>query len=50
MGSLSNNDGNEKGRKPIGLIYFDKKTTLHVHHAFFVHFLAITARLRRKTS
>ena len=50
MGSLSNNDGNENGRKPIGLIYFDKKTTLHVHHAFFVHFLAITARLRRETS
>ena len=27
-----------------------KTTTLHVQHAFFVHFLAVVARLRHKTS
>ena len=27
-----------------------KTTTLHVHHAFFVHFLAVVASLRHKTS
>ena len=34
IGSLSNNDGdgNEDGKKAIGLI--SKTTTLHVHHAF----------------
>ena len=38
MGSLSNDDadGNENGKKEIGLI--SKTTTLHVHHAFSVHF------------
>ena len=34
LGSLSNDDGNgnENGKKPIGLI--SKTTTMHVHHAF----------------
>ena len=26
------------------------KTTLHVYHAFFLHFFAVVARLQRKTS
>ena len=26
------------------------KTTLHVHHAFFLHFFAVVARLQRKSS
>ena len=26
------------------------KTTLHVDHAFFLHFFAVVARLQRKTS
>ena len=33
-------DGNENA---IGLL--SKTTSLHVHHAFFVHFFAVTARL-----
>ena len=32
-------DGNGKVKKVIGLI--SKTTTLHVHHAFFVHFFAV---------
>ena len=33
-------EGNENGEKTtIGL--FSKKTTLHVQHAFFVHFFAV---------
>ena len=36
-------------KKGIGLDW-QKKTTLHVHHAFFVHFLAVVARLRHETS
>ena len=50
MGSLSNEDGdgNETGKK--GIVYISKTTTLHVHHAFFVHFLAVVARLRHETS
>ena len=46
-GNLSNDDGdvNENGKKAIGYI---GKTTLHVHHAFFVHLFAVTARLRRE--
>ena len=45
IGSLSNDDadGNESGKKAISLIR--KTTTLHVHHAFFVHFFAVVARL-----
>ena len=34
-------DGNGKVKKVIGLI--SKTTTLHVHHAFFVHFFAVPA-------
>ena len=41
-------DGNENGKKAIGLI--SKTTTLHVHHAFFVHFLAVVARLQRENA
>ena len=43
VGSLSNNDadGNENGKKAIGLI--SKTTSLHVHHAFSVHFFAVVA-------
>ena len=37
-------DGNENVNKAIGLI--TKTTILHVHHAFFVHFLAVAAGLR----
>ena len=38
LGTLRSNDedGNESVKKTIGLI--SKTTTLHVHHAFFVHF------------
>ena len=32
-------------KKAVGLT-----TTLHVHHAFFVHFFAVTARLRRESA
>ena len=32
-------------KKAIGLT-----TTLHVHHAFFVHFFAVTTRLRRESA
>ena len=47
---LSNDDadGNENGKKALGLI--SKRTTLHVHHAFFVHFFAVTARLERESA
>ena len=49
-GSLSNDDadGNENGKKAIGLI--SKTTTLHVHHASFVHFFAVVARLQRENA
>ena len=46
MGSLSNNDGNEKGRKPIGLLW--QNNNFARASRFFVHFLAVTARLRRE--
>ena len=44
LGSFNNGDGNgnEKGEKAIG----SKTTTLHVYHVFFLHFFAVTARLR----
>ena len=32
-------DGNRNVKKVIGLM--NKTTTLHVHHAFFVHFFAV---------
>ena len=31
-------------------IFMRQTTTLHVHHAFFVHFFAVTARLRRENT
>ena len=34
-------DDNEKVKKAMGSI--GKTTTLHVHHAFFVHFFAVPA-------
>ena len=39
--TLRNYDGDDNGniKKVIGLM--SKTTTLHVHHAFFVHFFAI---------
>ena len=50
IGSLSNDDadGNENGKKAIGLI--SKTTTLHVHHAFFVHFFTVIAQLQRESA
>ena len=47
MGTLRSDDGdgnaNEVVKKAIGLI--TKTTILYVHVAFFLHFLAVTARL-----
>ena len=37
-----------KFKKLIGLI--SKTTTLHVQHTSFVHFFAVTARLRRQNA
>ena len=37
-------DGDENGKKAIG--FMSKTTTLHVQLTFFVHFFAVTARLR----
>ena len=50
VGSLSNDDtdGNENGKKAIGLII--KTTSFHVHHAFFVHFFTVVARLQRESA
>ena len=47
LGSFSNDigDGNESVKKAIGSL---SKTTLHVQHAFFVYFFAVTVRLRRE--
>ena len=39
-------DGNGNVKKNIGLM--SKTSTLHVHHAFFVHFFAFSAQLRRE--
>ena len=41
-------DGNEKVKKALVLI--SKTTTPHVHHAFFVHFFPVFARLRRENA
>ena len=41
-------NGNEDVKKPIGLLR--KTTTLHVHHAFFVHFVTVLALLRRENA
>ena len=50
LGSLSNDDGDgdKNVKKTIGLLR--KTTNLHVHHAFFVHFSAASARLRRENA
>ena len=45
-GSLSDGDGNENGKKEIGLI--SKTTTLHALHAFL--YISVVAGLRRETS
>ena len=46
LGSLSNDDGAQRERqKKKDLL--SKTITLHVQHNFFVHFFAITPRLRR---
>ena len=51
-GSLSNDngdgDGNEKGKKTIGLNW--QNNNLARASRFYVHFLAVTTRLRRETS
>ena len=36
-------------QKCIGFRLVNRTTTLHVHHAFFVHFFAVVARSRRET-
>ena len=46
--SSDDGDGSEKVKKTIGLI--SKTTNLHVHRAFFVHFSAASARLRRENA
>ena len=50
IGILRSDDGDVNGNaeKTIGLI--SKTTILRVHHAFFVHFFAVTARLRRENA
>ena len=50
IGSFRNvdGDGNEDIKKVIELI--SKTTTLDVHHAFFVHFFTVLARLRRENA
>ena len=48
IGTLRNYYGYSKEniKKAIGLM--SKTTTLHVHQAFFVHFFAVPAQLRRE--
>jgi len=46
LGTLRFDNGDENVKKAIGSI--SKTTTLHVHYSLFVHFFAVTARLRRK--
>ena len=41
-------DGKEDVKKAIGLLR--KTTTLHVRHAFFVHFFIVLARLGRENA
>ena len=50
MGRLSKDDGggNESGKKAIGLDWQNNNFARASH--FFVHFFAVTARLRRKTA
>ena len=49
MGSLSNDDGdgNENGKKAIGLLW--QNNNFARASRFFVHFLAVVARLRHET-
>ena len=50
-GSRSNDDGDvndENGKKARGLNW--QNITLHVHHAFFVNFFTVSARLQRKNT
>ena len=44
MGNLSNDDV-DGTRTAKSDRFISKTTTLYLHHAFFVHFLAVTARL-----
>ena len=46
VGNLSNHNGDVK-KKTTGLI--TRRSTLHMHHAFFVHYLVVTARLQHET-
>ena len=50
IGSLSNNDGdvNENGKKAIGLD--EQNNNFARASRFFVHFLAVAARLRRENA
>ena len=45
VGNLSNHNGDVK--KTTGLI--TRTSTLHMHHAFFLHYLVATARLQHET-
>ena len=51
LGTLRSDDGdgNENGQKAIGLIIV-KQQLCTCHHAFFLHFLAVVARLQRKNA
>ena len=50
LGSLSNDDvdGNENGKKAIGLDW--QNNNFARASRFFVHFFAVSARLRRETA
>ena len=48
MGSLSNGDGNDDGYDKKAKGFQISKTK--IYHAFFVHFLAVVARLRHEKS
>ena len=50
IGSFSNDDGDGKEDVETAIGLLSKTTTLHVHHAFFVHFLTVLARLRRENA
>ena len=46
--SKDDEDGSENVKKAIGLL--SKTTTLHVHHAFFVHCFVVASRLQREST
>ena len=48
LGTLRNYDGDVNGNVKKAIDLMSKTTTLHVHHAFFVHFFAVLAQLRRE--